>query len=63
MLDSVTETIYTRVLHVDVDRESRIGFANTKIRLPHGLGLAIILALAFGLCRVPASGQSSLPRS
>ena len=53
MLDSVTETTITRALHVD--HESKLGFTNTKIGLPHGLGSAVILTSACGLCRVLVS--------
>ena len=47
MLDSVRETTFTRVLHVY--QKILLGFTNTKIRLPHGLGSATILTSACGL--------------
>ena len=41
MLDSVTKTTITRVLQVD--HQSWLGFTNTNIRVPHGLGSVAIL--------------------
>ena len=62
MLDSVTRITFTKVLHVD--HKSRLGFTNTEIRLPHGLGLVAILTSACGLRRVPVSPvRSAVPRS
>ena len=60
MLDSVTETIITGVLHVDVNHESQPSLINTKIRLPHGLGLTAILTLACGLFHIPVFGPCAL---
>ena len=51
MLDSVIRIMFKEVLHVN--HKLRLGFTNTEIRLPHGLGSAAFLSLACGLCGVP----------